>query len=62
MQLPTKHPPSCLAGLYAWWAPPGMLPGVSGPAHPGLDGLELLYIGLARKSQRVRSRRIAIGS
>jgi len=49
-------------GLYAWWAPPGMLPGVSGPAHPSVDGLELLYIGLARKSQQVRSRRIAISS
>jgi hypothetical protein len=36
------------AGLYAWWAPPGLLPGVSGPAHPDDDGLELLYIGLAR--------------
>jgi hypothetical protein len=35
-------------GLYAWWAPTGLLPGVSGPAHPGVDGLELLYVGLAR--------------
>lgn len=35
------------SGLYAWWAPPGTLPGVTGPAHPFVDGLELLYIGLA---------------
>ena len=35
------------SGLYAWWAPPGTLPGVNGPAHPNIDGLELLYIGLA---------------
>jgi hypothetical protein len=36
------------AGLYAWWAPLGLLPGVSGPVHPSTDGCELLYIGLAR--------------
>ncbi|MGY2074995.1 GIY-YIG nuclease family protein [Blastococcus sp. SYSU DS0828] len=36
------------SGLYAWWARAGTLPGVSGPAHPGVEGLELLYIGLAR--------------
>lgn len=36
------------SGLYAWWAAPGLLAGVSGPAHPGIDGSELLYIGLAR--------------
>ena len=36
------------SGLYAWWAPRGLLAGVSGPAHPAADGLELLYIGLAR--------------
>jgi hypothetical protein len=36
------------SGLYAWWAPSGLLPGVSGPAHVGVEGLELLYIGLAR--------------
>jgi hypothetical protein len=35
-------------GLYAWWAPPGVLPGVTGPAHPGAEGWELIYIGLAR--------------
>jgi hypothetical protein len=34
-------------GLYAWWAPPGLLPGVSGPPHPSAEGRELLYIGLA---------------
>ncbi|TFV89601.1 GIY-YIG nuclease family protein [Blastococcus sp. CT_GayMR16] len=41
------------SGLYAWWAPPGLLPRVSGPAHPSADGLELLYIGLA---QNLRAR------
>jgi hypothetical protein len=41
------------SGLYAWWAAPGSVPQVSGPAHPGIDGLELLYIGLA---QNLRAR------
>jgi hypothetical protein len=41
------------SGLYAWWAPAGLLPGVCGPAHPSVDGLELLYVGLA---QNVRAR------
>ena len=36
------------SGLYAWWAPPGLLPGVSGRAHPSDEGTELIYIGLAR--------------
>ena len=36
------------SGLYAWWSPPGLVLGVTGPAHPSVDGLELLYIGLAR--------------
>ena len=35
-------------GLYAWWAPAGSLPGVPGPPHPEADGLELLYVGLAK--------------
>jgi hypothetical protein len=35
-------------GLYAWWAPRGTLPDVKGPAHPSVDGLELLYVGLAQ--------------
>ena len=34
-------------GLYAWWAPPGALPGVTGPVHPSVHGWELLYVGLA---------------
>lgn len=34
-------------GLYAWWAPPTILPDMPGPAHPGDPGLRLLYIGLA---------------
>lgn len=37
-----------VAGLYAWWVAPGLLPGVSGPAHPCDEGRELIYIGLAR--------------
>ncbi|TYP88546.1 GIY-YIG nuclease family protein [Blastococcus xanthinilyticus] len=41
------------SGLYAWWAAPGTLPEVSGPAHPTAGGLELIYIGLA---QDLRSR------
>jgi hypothetical protein len=41
------------SGLYAWWAPRGTLPDVSGPAHPSIDGLELLYVGLA---QNLRTR------
>lgn len=36
------------SGLYAWWAPSGALPGVPGLAHPSVDGLELLYVGLAK--------------
>lgn len=42
-----------VSGLYAWWAPAGLLPGVSGPAHPHAKGRELLYIGLA---QNLRAR------
>jgi hypothetical protein len=37
-----------VSGLYAWWAQPGLLPGVSGPAPPTGEGRELLYIDLAR--------------
>jgi hypothetical protein len=33
-------------GLYAWWAAPGVLPGIVGPAHPAAAGLELLYVGI----------------
>jgi hypothetical protein len=33
-------------GLYAWWAAPGAIPGIAGPAHP-TGGLELLYVGIA---------------
>jgi hypothetical protein len=35
------------SGLYASWAPAGLLPGVCGPAHRGVDGLEPLYVGSA---------------
>jgi len=41
-------------GLYAWWAPPGAVPGIAGPPHPSA-GLELLYIGLARSGGAARS-------
>ena len=34
------------AGLYAWWGPAGVIPGVTGPEHPTAD-LELLYVGIA---------------
>ena len=33
-------------GLYAWWAPFGALPGISGPRHPAAD-VQLLYVGIA---------------
>jgi len=41
-------------GLYAWWAPPGAVPGIVGPPHPSA-ALELLYIGLARSGGAARS-------
>lgn len=41
-------------GLYAWWAPPGAVPGIVGPAHPDA-GLELLYVGQARSGGAARS-------
>lgn len=34
-------------GIYAWWAPPAVLPAMPGPAHPDAPGLRLLYVGLA---------------
>jgi len=40
-------------GLYAWWAPPKVLPDLHGPAHPSEPDLRLLYIGIA---SRLRSR------
>lgn len=36
-------------GLYAWWAPPAILPELVGPAHPTVPDLRLLYVGLATK-------------
>lgn len=35
------------AGLYAWWAPPDVLPALNGPTHPRLPDLRLLYVGIA---------------
>lgn len=37
------------SGLYAWWAPPVILPELVGPAHPTEPDLRLLYVGLATK-------------
>ena len=42
-----------VAGLYAWWAPPTVLPALVGPMHPRLPDLRLLYVGIAT---RLRSR------
>lgn len=36
-------------GLYAWWAPPAILPELVGDAHPTEPDLRLLYVGLATK-------------
>jgi hypothetical protein len=36
-------------GLYAWWAPPAILPELVGPAHSTVPDLRLLYVGLATK-------------
>ncbi|RZU32528.1 GIY-YIG nuclease family protein [Blastococcus saxobsidens] len=50
-------------GLYAWWARPGTLPGITGPAHP--EGrLELIYVGIApsRASSRARLRSRVLGN
>lgn len=33
-------------GLYAWWGAPDVLPGIVGPAHRSVPGLELLYVGI----------------
>jgi hypothetical protein len=35
-------------GLYAWWVAAGSLPGVTGPAHPTVPELRLLYVAIAR--------------
>ncbi|RBY76265.1 GIY-YIG nuclease family protein [Blastococcus sp. TF02-09] len=41
-------------GLYAWWARPGALSGITGPAHP-VGERELLYVGLARSAPSSRA-------
>jgi hypothetical protein len=41
------------SGLYAWWAPPAVLPALPGPPHPAIVDLRLLYVGIA---SRLRSR------
>jgi hypothetical protein len=35
------------AGVYAWWAPPDVLPALPGPPHPHSAGVRLLYVGRA---------------
>jgi hypothetical protein len=40
------------AGLYAWWAPPAVLPALVGPPHPRDTELRLLYVGIATKLRR----------
>lgn len=37
------------AGLYAWWAPPTVLPELSGPTNPADPTKRLLYVGIARR-------------
>ncbi|MDN5852232.1 MAG: GIY-YIG nuclease family protein [Actinomycetia bacterium] len=37
------------SGLYAWWAPPTVLPALIGPANPHDECLRLLYLGIATK-------------
>lgn len=41
------------SGLYSWWASPDVLPTLSGPPHPSLSNIRLLYVGIAT---RLRSR------
>lgn len=36
-------------GLYAWWAPPAIVPDLVGVPHPTVPDQRLLYIGLATK-------------
>ncbi|WFG43122.1 GIY-YIG nuclease family protein [Pseudonocardia alni] len=36
-------------GLYAWWAPPAILPDLPGRLHPTVPDLRLIYVGLATK-------------
>lgn len=43
----TLAPP--VAGLYAWWASPDVLPALTGRAHQSSLGLRLLYVGIATK-------------
>ncbi len=50
------------SGLYAWWAPPGTVPGINGPAHAN-QPVELLYVGLATNlHQRVVLRHVRGGT
>lgn len=44
-------------GLYSWWMTPGSVPGLSGPVHPTLHNLQLLYVGIAsRPTSHLRKR------
>jgi hypothetical protein len=42
-----------IAGLYAWWASPAVLPELPGPANPADPTTRLLYVGIA---SRLRTR------
>ncbi|MCC8336645.1 GIY-YIG nuclease family protein [Streptomyces sp. R1] len=41
------------AGLYAWWAPPSVLPSLTGPVNSAAPDRRLLYVG---KATRLRTR------
>lgn len=44
-------------GLYSWWMTAGSVPGISGPLHPKVNNLQLLYVGIAsRPSSHIRQR------
>jgi hypothetical protein len=50
-------------GLYAWWAVPSAVPGITGPRHAAAD-LELLYVGIApsRATSRATLRSRVLGN
>jgi hypothetical protein len=49
-EVPTRAP--AVAGLYAWWARPAVLPMLTGPMHPRRPDLRLLYVGIATRLRR----------
>ena len=42
-------------GLYSWWAPPGLLPGIKGRPHSA-EPDELFYVGIASPTSGLRKR------